>query len=175
MSATSREGQTPLMTAARTGKLDAVEALLAHGAAVDAAEGFRGQTALMWAAGEGHLDVVTALVDAGANVNAKSKAGSTPLLFAVRETHVDTLRYLLDHGANANDLAPDGTSALNVAIVNAFYEAASRAARLPGGPEPARRARLAAAHPSRGCASRAPRATPASAICRRPRRDRSAA
>ena len=41
MSAASREGQTPLMTAARTGKLDAVQALLAHGAAVDAAEAFR--------------------------------------------------------------------------------------------------------------------------------------
>jgi ankyrin repeat protein len=46
-------------------------------------------------------------------------------LFAVRDAQVDALRYLLDHGAHANDLASDGTSALNVAVVNAFYEAAS--------------------------------------------------
>ena len=38
------------MTAARTGNADAVQALVAHGADVNAREGWRGQTALMWAA-----------------------------------------------------------------------------------------------------------------------------
>ena len=47
-------GETPLMTAARTGKAEAVKALLAHGAKVDAREQTRGQTALMWAAAEGN-------------------------------------------------------------------------------------------------------------------------
>ena len=32
---------------------------------------------------------------------------------------------LLEHGANVNDVAPDGTSALNMAIVNAYFELAS--------------------------------------------------
>ena len=32
---------------------------------------------------------------------------------------------MLAHGANANDAAPDGTSALNVAVVNAYFEVAA--------------------------------------------------
>ena len=40
------------MTAARTGSVAAVKALLAHGANVNAKEGWKGQTALMWAAAE---------------------------------------------------------------------------------------------------------------------------
>ena len=41
------------MTAARTGSLETVKALLSRGAAVDAKDENRGQTALMWAAAEG--------------------------------------------------------------------------------------------------------------------------
>ena len=52
--AASPEGETALMVAARTGKLDAVNALLARGADPNAKESWRGQTALMWAAAEGH-------------------------------------------------------------------------------------------------------------------------
>jgi hypothetical protein len=43
----------------------------------------------------------------------------------VRNAQLDSVRLLLEHGANVNDLAPDGTSALNVAILNAFYEVAA--------------------------------------------------
>ena len=32
---------------------------------------------------------------------------------------------LLGHGANVNDVAPDGTNALNMAVVNAYFELAS--------------------------------------------------
>jgi ankyrin len=113
------------MSAALNGRVAAVEALLARGAEIEAAETYRGQTALMLAAGEGNVDAARALIAAGANVNAQSKSGFTPLLFAVRNAQLDAARLLLEHGANANDLAPDGTSALNVAIVNAFYEVAS--------------------------------------------------
>jgi ankyrin repeat protein len=123
--ARSREGQTPLMSAARNGRPGAIAALLARGAEVNAVESFRGQTALMLAAGEGNVDAVRALIAAGANVTAKSKSGFTPLLFAVRNAQLDAVRLLLEHGADVNDLAPDGTSVLNVAVINAFYEVAS--------------------------------------------------
>jgi ankyrin repeat protein len=116
------EGETVLMTAARTGRPEAIKILLTHGAAVNAAEQWRGQTALMWAAGEGHTAAVEELVRRGAEIQAKSRGGFTPLLFAVRSGHAGTTRALLAAGANANDTAADGTSALVLAIVNANYE-----------------------------------------------------
>ena len=69
-----------LMTAALSGRPDAVRLLLQRGARVDATEPYRGQTALMWAAAEGNTDAAAVLLEAGANVTAKSKAGFTPLL-----------------------------------------------------------------------------------------------
>ena len=55
------EGETPLMTAARTGKADALKVLLTHGADVKAKEATHGQTALMWAAAEGNAGAVEML------------------------------------------------------------------------------------------------------------------
>ena len=54
--AAQSEGETALMTAARTGVPAAVKTLLAHGADINAKESWRGQTALMWAAAEGHAE-----------------------------------------------------------------------------------------------------------------------
>src|SRR5207244_13196584 len=98
------EGETALMTAARTGKIDAATVLLDRGAAVDAKEGWHGEDALMWAAAQRHPAMVKALVARGANVNARSNlekwerqttaeprekwlplGAMTPLLFASRE------------------------------------------------------------------------------------------
>ena len=75
-------GETPLMTAARTGRVEAVNALLNHGAAVDAKDAVAEQTALMWAAAEGNTEAIKALVHAGADIHARVKSGFTPLLFA---------------------------------------------------------------------------------------------
>ena len=65
-------GETALMTAARTGKVDAVTLLLDRGAAVNAREGVRGQTALMWAVLENHPAVVELLIAKGADINAQT-------------------------------------------------------------------------------------------------------
>jgi cytohesin len=135
----SHEGQTALMTAAATGKVDAVHLLLARGAKVDAVEPYRGQTALMWAASEGNAGAAAELIEFGAQVNLKSKAGFTPFLFAVRGGHVDAAKMLVKHGANVDDVAPDGTNALNMAVVNAYFELASELLDLganPNGKDP---------------------------------------
>src|SRR5206468_2107141 len=115
-------GETPLMSAARAGRADAVKVLVAHGADVNARESTRGQNALMWAAVEGHVPVIQALIEAGADVNdratapaavakGKSQAGAagpnmgapsgridemTPLLFAARRGHTEAVTALLD-------------------------------------------------------------------------------
>ena len=88
------------MTAARTGKVDAVKVLLAAGADVQAKEPKRGQTALMWAAAEGHAEVVDALIRAGADFRYRLDTGYSPFLFAVREGHTPGGSHLLKAGAS---------------------------------------------------------------------------
>src|SRR5207249_2710320 len=87
-------GETPLMTAARAGRVDAVNALIEAHADLKAKESVGGQTALMWATAEGHADVVQALIKAGADVHQGSKKGFTPLLFAARNGDIETTRAL---------------------------------------------------------------------------------
>jgi ankyrin repeat protein len=122
--------------------VEAVNALLSHGADVHAKESKRGQTALMWAAAEGHVEPVQALIEAGADFRARLDSGFTPLLFAVREGHIGVVRTLLKAGADVNDSiqtpqipgrrlssagrAPRaGTSALILGVANAHYELAA--------------------------------------------------
>jgi ankyrin repeat protein len=124
------------MLCARTGSVDAVKALVAHGADVNAREPLRGQTALMWAVAQEHPDVVRVLLEHGADVRARSRlrrlvvnrgdpndiytafvgevsrGGSTALLFAAAQGDIESTTLLLDAGADVNDAAPDGASAL---------------------------------------------------------------
>ncbi len=50
------EGETLLMTAARTGNVKVVRALIAHGADLEARESYYGETALIWAVAENHAE-----------------------------------------------------------------------------------------------------------------------
>jgi ankyrin repeat protein len=128
------------MTAARTGSLEAVKALLSRGAVVDAKDENRGQTALIWAAAEGHTAVVQELIAAKADFRTRLPSGFTPLLFAVREGRLPVVRVLLEAGADVNEmipvdgakrrgyggrLPPAGTSALLLAVNNAHFELAA--------------------------------------------------
>ena len=133
-------GETVLMTCARTGSAAAVKALLVHGADAKAREPEHDQTALMWAAANSHADVTALLIEFGADVRARSRSydqtvvgeqtqragreelnytvargGSTPLLFAARAGDAESTRLLLAAGADPNDSLPDGTSALVLA------------------------------------------------------------
>src|SRR5947207_5959397 len=122
------------MTAARTGKVGAVKALLSRRAVVDAKER-RGQTALMWAAADGHAAVVELLLKAGADFRTPlPDSGFTPLFFAVREGRTEVVRALLQAGADVNETMQPGkisgkdprkgTSALSLAVENDHFELA---------------------------------------------------
>ena len=76
---TMPEGDTVLMTAARTGNVAVVKALLRKGADVNARENWKGQTALMWAAASNNAATVEALIEAGADVQARTKYKPPPL------------------------------------------------------------------------------------------------
>ncbi len=139
------EGETALMTAARTGSVDVVQLLIAHGADLGATELASGQTLLMTAAAEMHPSLVRLLLARGADVHARSVVGFTPLLFAVRAGDLESVRLLIGAGASANERLPAprgapgaagagdddeddgwprGTTALVLAIGNAHYELA---------------------------------------------------
>src|SRR5262249_579046 len=77
-------GETALMTAARTGQLDVMQQLIAHGADVNAHENKFEQTALMWATG--YPDEVKLLIAHGADVHAHSKVwvGTTTMYSRVK-------------------------------------------------------------------------------------------
>ena len=120
------EGEPVIMTAARTGAVDAMKALIARGANVNAREKWFGETAVMWAASENHADAIRVLAEAGADLNARStqldapvlefprsggpnsplpRGGWTALMFAARDGAIDAARALADLGANLNATA----------------------------------------------------------------------
>jgi ankyrin repeat protein len=139
--AVSEAGDTPLMLAARTGKVDALQVLVDGGAKINLTNP-RGQTALMWAASEKNSAAVKFLVDHGADVNAKTHplppprkldlifsaptpaGGMTALLFAARQNDLASVKALLDGGADINLTSADGSTALLVAIINEHNELA---------------------------------------------------
>lgn len=110
--------ETPLMHAARSGKVDAVNLLLVSGAQVNARESWNGQTALHWAAAEGHGAVVEALIAGGADIRHPSNARSTPFMFAVRKGDMRTVKAFLAAGADVNEKRVDLATPLLVAIIN---------------------------------------------------------
>ena len=69
--AATTEGETALMTVARTGNVEAAKVLLAHGADVNSKEQWRQQTPLMWAVAESHPEMAQELIAHGADVNAR--------------------------------------------------------------------------------------------------------
>jgi ankyrin repeat protein len=139
-----------LMTATRSGSVDAVRCLLDHGADVNAREPWQGETALMWAAGKNHAAIAQLLIQHGADVDARSptpefprpQAGLTvlprgqwtPLMYAARQGAVEATRTLAEAGANLDLADPDGTTALVLAIINVHYDTA--AALIEAGADP---------------------------------------
>ncbi len=115
-------GETPLLAAARSGQVEAVDVLLDAGANVDAQETWNGQSALMWAAAEGHAAVVARLIERGADINVRSNSGASALLFAARKGDMAAVETLLAAGAEVNESRPDGATALLVAVVNGYED-----------------------------------------------------
>jgi len=83
--------------------LDAVQALLQHGADVNAAS-HDGHVPLHDAAARGLVEISTVLLANGADANIQATNGETALLGAAINGHVAVVELLLQHGADP-DLA----------------------------------------------------------------------
>jgi ankyrin repeat protein len=109
---------TPLLYAARDGRLEAASLLLDAGADINLADG-NGITPLINAITNNHADVARLLIDRGADIGARDWYGRTPLWAAVEVRNMDLdsstfensidrepllalIRTLLDRGADPN-------------------------------------------------------------------------
>jgi ankyrin repeat protein len=104
--------------AARSDRVEALDALLAHGARLDA-DVYQG-SALMWAAATGRVAAIERLIALGADPNGRSRfggpehgVGTVPLHLAAQSGHVDAIAALLAAGADPTlrDELYDGTPA----------------------------------------------------------------
>lgn len=106
------DGTTLLMTAARNGNLQLVDALLKKHAN-HLVRNRHGDTALMQASLQGHLAVVKRLLELGGPQ--ENRDGWTPLHYAAFNGHFEVARYLLAKGAKVNAPAPNSQTALMLA------------------------------------------------------------
>ena len=100
---------TPLIIAARDGKLDFVKVLLRYEANIEArgtikidGKVIEGCTALWIAASNGHFDVVRLLIEQSAEVDSRTSSNSTPLRSAAFDGRLDIVSYLVESGADVN-------------------------------------------------------------------------
>ena len=100
---------TPLIIAARDGKLDFVKVLLRYEANIEAratikidGEVAEGCTTLWIAAANGHFDVVRLLIEQNAEVDGRTSSNSTPLRAAAFDGLLDIVRCLVENGADVN-------------------------------------------------------------------------
>ena len=105
------------MIAARTGNLHVVQALLDHGANVNAATTETRNSALMWAVAGRHSDIARVLIRARADVHISTDKGFTPLLIAARNGDIEMAKMLIAAGVDVDEAGTDGIHALPFSIV----------------------------------------------------------
>jgi ankyrin repeat protein len=105
----SPDGFTPLSLAVFFGHPEAVDALLAAGAEVNAASRETMKlTPLASAMATAQIEIAKTLIGRGANVNAKAASDLTPLHTAAARGNIEGATLLLEHGADINATTTDG-------------------------------------------------------------------
>ena len=107
-------GNASLHKEAAKGDADAIRALVAAGADVNAPDKMDA-TPLVWAAIGGHVGAIRALIEAGAEVNARPNTIDPPLHFAALHDNAEAIRALVEAGAEVNAKVGRGTAALHLA------------------------------------------------------------
>jgi hypothetical protein len=105
----------PLILAARTGRVQALRALVAADADVDRPDDRQGWSALLHAVHRNQLDAAGALLELGADPDRGSRSGFTPLMMASSYGNTRMVELLLRGGANPHLTLRNGESALSMA------------------------------------------------------------
>ena len=105
----NRQGQTPLMLAARGGHLNTIKLLLENGAQTQRLDDEQ-WSALTYAAAHGRLEVVNLLLQWGADASGVNRYGNTPLHWAVENNHPLIVRRLLEVGADPDAVNMHGNT-----------------------------------------------------------------
>lgn len=120
--------QKQLITAARLGDVETIQALLERGDPIDCQLKY-GSSALMIAASRGHEQVVRLLAAHGAKVNRRNKFGATALLEACEKGHLQVIRALVELGAdinmphnNGNTVLLSATARRDIRVIRALLE-----------------------------------------------------
>ena len=113
----SDNGVTPLMIAAREGRLNVVTFLIKEGVDVSIPD-YDGRTALHFAAGssENSCEILSCLIENGADINKGRNDNQTPLMVAAENGHVSVATFLIEHGADVDLQDNDGKTALHHAL-----------------------------------------------------------
>lgn len=119
--------RTPLMMAAQSGHAQAVLALVARGAEVEAARA-DGRTALLMAAASGRVQAVRALLDSGAGLKRADAQGRTALLIAAAYDKRDVMKTLIERGADMTRTDMHGWSVLLIAAAHGSDDAVAELA-----------------------------------------------
>jgi hypothetical protein len=115
--ASDPDGLTPLIWAAREGRVNAVRALLERGADPDLPDSrSNGWTPLMHAIHRDQPDVVAALLTGGAKPDRQIANGFSPLMMAAGYGQTETVALLLRHGASPRLTDDRGENALDLAL-----------------------------------------------------------
>lgn len=104
-----------LKTAAYSGNLKAIEALISAGADVNTNDH---GTPIVFAANGGSLEAVTMLLNAGADVNRRSSDKISALMHATLKGNIKIIQKLLSAGADVNLVDAEGNTALLSGLKN---------------------------------------------------------
>jgi hypothetical protein len=110
-----------LMNAATTDDINKLNALIASGANLTAADS-SGLTALMAASYSGNVEIVNRLIKAGVPTDAKDVSGYTALMYSCNAGKLSCVRSLLENGANVNESDNDGSTPLMFAAQHGYNE-----------------------------------------------------
>ena len=118
---------TPLMRAAKEGRLDVIEALLTYGVDI-AVTNADGCNALWLACYNGDHAIIESLIAAGIDIDRQNGNGATCLMYVASNSKPDLVKLLLEKGANPGLKNFDDFSALDLAASVACLKLLKKAA-----------------------------------------------